>query len=226
MASFRLINKKNFMKRSCCVKCKQQLSALELLPVLSYILQKGKCKKCKSKVSIRYPLIEIATGLAFFVISLQHQNNISLLVTTCLITVGLMIMIITDFEYYIIPDEVQIYLGLLSLIYNYQIETPISNSLIFAFVSYSIALAMQKIFKYWAKKEGLGDGDVKFFAVAGLYLDIHSLSIFLFISGLLGVIIARLWLRMGYGKVFPFGPALAISLFICLLYPELTSLFY
>ena len=90
----------------------------------------------------------------------------------------------------------------------------------------TLGLALHYGYRHLRKMEGLGFGDVKFLAVAGLWLGLQSIVPFLFFSGLLGVGTGMLWRLLGRGAVFPFGPALAVAMFLCVAYPELALHFW
>jgi prepilin signal peptidase PulO-like enzyme (type II secretory pathway) len=225
MISYRMVKGTSLFGRSRCPKCHHKLNALDLIPLLSYVFQGGKCRYCKKGVSFRYPTTEFATGLLFAIIANEFQGNYPELVLLCLISIGLMIMIVVDFEHYIIPDEVQIYLAICGVIYAILHHNPIFYTLFISLLSFCLAWSVKVVFKRVTKKDGLGFGDVKFFAVAGLYLSIEGLSAFLFIAGILGLVIASFWRLSNRGVRFPFGPALAISLYICIVFPSFIKLF-
>jgi prepilin signal peptidase PulO-like enzyme (type II secretory pathway) len=88
-----------------------------------------------------------------------------------------------------------------------------------------VLLALHYGYKWLRKKDGLGFGDVKFLAVAGLWLGVMPMVPFLFYAGVLGIITGLVWRALGLGPVFPFGPSLAVALFICVAYPEAGNLF-
>lgn len=223
MASHRLINGGGLFTRSACVKCKHKLKAMNLIPVVSYCLQAGKCEYCNHHISIRYPAIEIITALAFSSIGWFYHDYFQIALL-CLIITTLMIIIVTDFESYIIPDEMQLSLALLGIVYAYYNHYPLLQVLILPIMTLGIGLLVRYTYKVIMHKEGLGLGDVKFFGCAGLYLPPAALSAFFFLSGIIGIVIALFWRLLGKGKKFPFGPALAIALYLCIMFPVLYNI--
>lgn len=226
LASYRLVKGGSFWGRSQCPKCHHKLGVFDLIPILSYLWQNAKCRYCHKKISMRYPLTEMVSGILFAIIAYEFQTNYIELTLLCLITVGLMIMIVVDFEHYIIPDETQIYLAIMGIVYAIYHQNPLLYTFVMAIFSFSIAYLVKATFKKITHKEGLGFGDVKFFGVAGLYLTVEGLSAFLFISGILGLVIAGFWRLSGKGVRFPFGPALALGLYTCIVFPAFIKMFF
>lgn len=220
MASYRLIHGGSFFTRSQCPKCKHKLGFFDLFPLFSYVLQKGKCRYCHKKISKRYPLTELATGAAFFIIATQYGEIPLFATLLCAVALAFIIMIVTDFEEYIIPDEIQISLAILGVLYGYYKGYAMIQMLVMPLICLGIALMLKYGFKLFMKKDGLGMGDVKFFAVAGLYLTPDSLSAFFLMSGLIGVVTAIMWKVLKKGEVFPFGPSLAMALYVLLVFPK------
>ena len=143
-----------------------------------------------------------------------------------LLAFSLIVLSAIDFEHYIIPDEINLFIFILGFVYGVYNQIPVTDLLIMAVIYFLIALLLRFIMFAWKKKEGLGFGDVKFFAAAGVFLtDIELLPVFLFISGVAGVLIAITWKLLGKGKLFPFGPALSASLFFCVAFPEVGEKF-
>jgi prepilin signal peptidase PulO-like enzyme (type II secretory pathway) len=89
----------------------------------------------------------------------------------------------------------------------------------------ALGLLLHHGYRFLRKREGLGYGDVKFFSVAGLWLTPFPMVIFLFLAGVFGVVFGLLWRVLGKGEYFPFGPALAVSLAVCVLWPAAGSWF-
>ncbi|HEU5046990.1 MAG TPA: prepilin peptidase [Rickettsiales bacterium] len=228
MASHRLpLSQEIVFKPSYCPHCHTKLGLLDLFPLLSWLWNKGKCRHCGAPVSIRYPLIELALGLAFCGIAFFHGLDINALLLMLLAT-ELAILIVTDLEHYIIPDGVQIALLLTGLAYRFynggSNETLVSDLVVGIVSGLAIGLALHYGYLYLRKKDALGFGDVKFLAVAGCWLPLTAFVPFLFFSGLIGIFTGLLWRLAGRGAIFPFGPALAVSLFINVLFPDMMEL--
>jgi prepilin signal peptidase PulO-like enzyme (type II secretory pathway) len=205
-------------KPSFCPSCNNTLAARDLIPLFSWLFSGGKCRHCKTKISVRYPLIEIITAASFLgIYSLHGLTLLSILLM--LFAVALLIMIVTDLEHFIIPDQIHIALLPLGLIYHYIKGSEPFDVAGGFLMGMALGLLLHHGYRILRKKEGLGYGDVKFFAVAGLWLTPLPMVPFLFLSGVFGVVFGLLWRLLGKGEYFPFGPALAFALLICVLWP-------
>lgn len=223
LASYRLVYGGSLLTRSKCPKCRHILGIKDLLPIISYILQRGKCRYCRKVIAKRYPFIELTTALAFFVIGLNTQVGM-VQILLCLLSVCLIIIIATDFDSYFIPDIMQFAMAVIGVFYAFFNHYQLLQVLLMPLFCYGIGMLLMKGFKLIMKKDGLGMGDVKFFGVAGVFLKVEALASFFFISGIAGIAIAIIWRMLGKGEEFPFGPALALSLFICLVFPQVTNI--
>jgi len=224
MASYRLAvedeeTSELIFNRSSCPSCHHVLKIRSLVPIFSWIFQKGRCTFCHKKISIRYPLIEFSMTLSFVLIYkiTGGMMNIRLLFIL-LMAVFLMIMIITDLENYFIPDITQIGLAFLILIFHF-----INNDLRFSyyFISAGLFILFGMILDYGfliiTKKKAIGVDDIKFFGCAGLLLGFDQFPIFMIGSGAAGLIFGFIWQKATKDPVFPFAPALVISLMTCFL---------
>lgn len=219
LVSYRLPKSQNiFVTRSKCPKCNHVLTAKNLVPVLSWLFSKGMCSYCKTGISIRYPLIEIATGFLFsltiLLFGVSYLSILLLMLVTLLITVS-----IIDFENYIIPDSLQITFlitaCLWSWLFDYNILTIITN----AIIGFSSAFAIMVIFKYLRHKDGLGFGDVKFIGIACIFFGYQNLVIFYLFSGIIGTVNGLVWHYCLKKQLYPFAPSLCVSFFLCLIIP-------
>ncbi len=223
-ASHRLPRDMDLVKaRSACPKCGAVLEFKDLLPVFSWVFSRGKCRHCSAGVSIRYPLTEVLTGLIFVLLWLKFGLAANFFIFTAL-SVALLTMIIADFETYIIPDSTTIAALLLGFAYHYH-NTENWQPFIAGFVvCLLVGLFLHYGYYLLTKKHGLGFGDVKFLPVAGLWVGINAIPPYLVLSGVLGVVTGLIWRSVTGSREFPFGPALAISMFIFAVFPALGSL--
>jgi len=201
--------------RSHCPKCGHALGLADLVPVLSYLLSRGRCRHCGGGIALRYPLIEIVTAL-LFVLALMVAGPGWPALALGLLAAGLVVLTAIDLEYQIIPDQISLALAGLGL--GYQALTDNRHmawllALAGAAAGISIAWLLRALFQRTRGREALGLGDVKFFAVAGLWAGIYGLADFMMISGLAGLLFASGWRWRGGDAVFPFGPALAFGLY-------------
>lgn len=223
MLSYRMVNGGGYGGHSKCIKCRHSLSTLDLIPLLSYVFLAGRCRYCKARISPRYPLTELLTACAFAGLG-GYWHDKFMLILLAAMTVALITMIVIDFEHMIIPDEIQLVLAIIGIIYAYYNNNPLILVILKPVGLLTIALALKYAFLFFMKKDGLGLGDVKFFAVAGLYLNITALSAFFLLSGLIGLVIAIIWRFLKKGELFPFGPALAFTLYLCVVFPSTENL--
>ncbi len=179
-ASYRLPRGEDVaLKASRCTRCEAKLGFKDLWPVLSWLISKGQCRHCGTRVSVRYPVIELVTAVLFLLIYSQYGLTAQGILLA-LMSVALLIMIIVDLEHYIIPDEIHYALLPLGLIWHFVIGTPpldVAEGLLIGLV---IGLTLRYGYRVLRRKEGLGFGDVKFFAVAGLWLTPCPIVPFLF----------------------------------------------
>jgi prepilin signal peptidase PulO-like enzyme (type II secretory pathway) len=201
-------------KRSFCPSCNNQLKIRHLFPIFSWLFYRGKCGFCADKISIRYPLIEIATAGLFLAIFLALGAKVDVkLMLILLMAVTLMVMVVVDLEHYFIPDISQIILAILALIYH--LTLPDKNGLSYYLLSsigfFISGIALHYGFWFVTKKQGIGEDDLKFFAIAGLMLGIDKLLIFMILNGVFGTVFGLIWMRLKKDDTFPMAPALAVA---------------
>ena len=220
--SYRLPRGNDFVVgRSFCPSCNRNLTALDLIPVLSWIINKGKCRYCGTKVSFRYPLIEITQMCSFILIYVIYGSSLQSMILQFL-SVALLIMIVIDLEFKIIPDRLQIVMFLMGIFYWVTVsKIPFLDVIISIFVVLAMSLGLRALFSWWKKREALGLGDVKFFVTVCIFLGLEPIPFFFFLSGVIGLVFGLAWRKITKDIEFPFGPAIAISLFVNLLYPKL-----
>lgn len=211
--------------RSRCPSCHTTLGVRDLVPVLSYLLSRGTCRHCQVRIPSRYFWIEILTVAVTLGLLAHYGPTLQWGVMTAL-AYCLMAMVMIDLEHYVIPNELQVVMAGLGLLEWYVLKQEPWPALIAAAVAGALGLAVRYGFWWVKKKHGLGLGDVKFFAVAALWLGLTGFAPFLFYSGLMGLALGVAWRLAGRGERFPFGPALAASLWICLTFPAAMEWFW
>lgn len=203
---------------SHCPNCNHKLRPVELIPILSYIFQKGKCKNCKQKISLFYPIFELATGLLFATSYVIFGFNIDFVISITFISI-LLIIIISDYQTMIIPDEVLIVGGILLII-----ELIIKNkfgiwmNLVDAIIAFIIMFLIKKIGDFMFKKESMGGGDIKLMAVFGLVLGWQIAVLSIFLASFIGLPISLYLLYKNKSDIIPFGPFLSVSAIILWLF--------
>jgi leader peptidase (prepilin peptidase) / N-methyltransferase len=202
--------------RSSCPKCGHQLTAWELIPVLSYFLQRGKCRQCKARISPVYPFFELLTGVLFAIAPVIIGWSGELVIALTLISM-LVIITVSDLAYMIIPDKVLIFFAGLFLIERIFIPLfPWWDSLAGAAVGFFLLLLIAVV-----SKGGMGGGDIKLFAVVGFVLGVKMLLLSFFLSTLFGAFFGVIGLLLGTIKrkqTIPFGPFIALGTLISYLF--------
>ncbi|MEH7074213.1 prepilin peptidase [Neobacillus drentensis] len=193
--------------RSACTTCGHQLKAQELIPVVSYIIQGGKCRGCKSRISPIYPIFELLTGVLFMTAPLVIGWSGELVVALTLISM-FMIIIVSDINYMLIPDKILIWFaGIFLLERIFWPLSPWWDSLLGAITGFTLLLIIALV-----SKGGMGGGDIKLYAVIGLVLGFKLALLSFFLSTLFGAVIgglAILFKIVQRRQPIPFGPFIA-----------------
>ncbi len=208
-------------QRSRCPACATALTARDLVPVLSWILSHGRCRHCGAAIGVRYVAIEVTTAVAFLAAWLTYGFVPAFPMLAALGLIMIMMAVI-DLEHGYLPDPLQIAAAVLAPGWWMALGDPIGAGalgLAAALILGSAGMALRWLYRRIRGREGLGLGDVKLMAVAGLWLGLPLVPAFLVLGGLAGVVLALIWRGTGRGRVFPFGPALALSCYLCLLVP-------
>ena len=215
------------LTRSRCPSCKATLTARDLIPIFSWLMGRGKCRYCKTPISARYPLTELATGLGTAAILLWQGELSALTIAYIGFWWVAVAMVVTDLEHYLLLDECQIALALFGLLYSWGTGADMSSTYVAVLVGGVGSAGIKYLFLAVTGRDGLGWGDVKLFAVTGLWLGHASGFIPLMVlSGFLGMGMSLLWRLAGRGKVFPFGPAILAALFCLIFFPDITATFW
>ncbi len=216
-------NEPFILARSKCDECKHTLSLLDMIPLLSYIFLRGRCRYCKSKIDILSTYIEFFTGLLFLVAYYSFGISVELLLAIGVVSL-LVIIIVSDLTYLIIPDEVLIFFGIYFIIIQFLLSG-ISGVLyhlgvgLFLFViMYLIMIVGNKVFK----KESMGGGDVKMMFIFGLVLDPLLGALTIFLGSLFALPISIGLYLSKNEKVIPFGPFLLLG-FAFIFFTKITS---
>ncbi|MGI6227559.1 MAG: prepilin peptidase [Peptococcales bacterium] len=199
---------------SHCAVCGYQLKAWDLVPILSYIFLHGKCRNCEVEISLRYPLIELLTGLMFTFVVYKFGFNVSALFYS-LFVAALIVVTFIDLEHFLIPNSVVIAILVLGIGLHIFIRPfSIFNALMTFLGVILFFLAFQIL-----SRGGLGGGDVKLSGVLGLWLGWPDTALAIFLGSLVGMIIslAMIALRVKKRKEpIPYGPYLVLGTLIVL----------
>ncbi|MDD5569361.1 MAG: prepilin peptidase [Candidatus Pacebacteria bacterium] len=232
---WRIYKNQSFMSgRSYCPNCKHALAWYDLVPVLSYVLLMGKCRYCKKKISLQYPLVELATALIFVAIYnflgvniLQGFDfNFYYVLFLWAITAILIVAFVFDLKHYIIPDSVTfsgIIISVIWIVFAFSQNFYTTKDLIDFFAAGLGAAIFFFLIWFFSKGKAIGFGDVKLAFLLGLVLGLPNIFVALFVSFLLGAIIGLILIALKKKKMksaIPFGPFLIISTFIAFFYGQ------
>jgi prepilin signal peptidase PulO-like enzyme (type II secretory pathway) len=225
-------------ERSRCTSCNTTLTARDLVPILSWVMHRGKCRHCHAPVPRRYPLTELTAALMALSLWAAWGWGWPLLFLLAAVPF-LLAHILIDAEHMILPDQINIILGVIFVLFSVGLALPLCFEIIHTNISIKPimnadfspliaafaagpALAVGMLLTGWImkialKKEALGWGDIKFFVAAGWGIGFSYFPAFLMASGVIGVLTGIVWKWRGKGELFPFGPAIIIAFFLCLL---------
>ena len=203
--------------RSHCPKCRAVLKWLDLIPVLSFLIQKGKCRYCQKKISWQYLIVEISTGLLFIFIFNQFFTNYFNLIYYLILISFLIVIFVYDLKHYIIPDRIVFSGIVISLIYLIYIQT--INSVWAGLIASGFFLSLVLV----SRGKWMGLGDVKFAFLMGLILGWPNVLIALFLSFFSGAIVGIGLIikgKKGLKSEIPFGPFLVGSTLVVMFFNQ------
>ena len=206
---------------SHCIQCKKRLKPWHTIPIISYLVLRGKCAYCKTTISIRYPLVELLCCFASVYVAwrfgISWQTVFALFFTWLIIPLTFI-----DLDYQLLPDQLTLgllWLGLLASIFS--LFTSSHEAIIGAIAGYSIFAVTQWLFKLITGKIGMGQGDYKFLAALGACLGWQQLPIIILLASIIGMIfgITHMIIKHHYKSTpLPFGPYLAFAGWISLIW--------
>jgi leader peptidase (prepilin peptidase)/N-methyltransferase len=216
--------------RSRCTSCKAQITALQNIPVISYLFLGGKCANCKAPISARYPIVEFFTAALTALVAWRFgfgwETAAALLLTFALVALSLI-----DFDHQIIPDSISLpllWIGLTLSLFHPQAGASVlfvapKTALIGALAGYLSLWSVYHLFKMVTGKEGMGYGDFKLLAALGAWLGWQMLPLIIMLSAAVGAVIGiALIVIKGRDKnvPIPFGPYLAAAGWIAMLWGQ------
>lgn len=208
---------------STCPHCGHKIRAWENIPIFSYLFLKGKCSSCKSSISIRYPVIELITGLLSVAVIYYTGINWNGL-AALFFTWSLIALTVIDFDTYLLPDDITLPLLWAGLIVNgFGYFTDLPSALWGAIAGYLSLWSVYKVFKLLTGKEGMGYGDFKLLAALGAWMGWQMLPQIILLSSLVGAVIGiGMIVIRGRDKniPIPFGPYLAIAGWIAFIWGD------
>ena len=222
-------NKQIITGRSFCPKCKKTIKWLDNIPLISFLLLNGKCRKCRKPISLKYFIIELITGIGFLLIYLNFNNYLTIIFLSVLFLLYLIIFFI-DLKHFIIPDGLNFGIMALAIFKNFlpnfnaSFIHDINQSIIGGIVGYLSIWIIIYLYRVIKKIEGMGLGDAKLMTGIGLLFGWQSIPFVLFISAVLGLIFATPSLinkKKNLRSKIPFGPFIITACLIYFLYGDL-----
>ena len=210
---------------SHCPYCRRKLRWFELIPVVSFFIQRGKCRRCQKKISWQYPIVEFFTGLIFLLIAAHFfdfsfygiVNILYLLVVSCF----LIIIFVYDFKYYLVSDKIVYPAIFLVLFYDVYLAL-ITNQFSIFFSSILGAISMGGFFLFWvliSRGKWMGVGDIKIGILLGLFFGVYQMFTTLFLTFFVGAIVSLVLMILKKKKLkseIPLGPFLTGAAFVTL----------
>lgn len=209
--------------RSRCPHCGHQITAVENIPVVSFLLLRGRCRHCKAPIGIRYPVIEVLTGLLSAFAAWRFGYGIALLGALAFLWTMVALTFI-DLDTQLLPDNLTLPLLWLGLLFNLPgTYTELSSAVIGAVAGYLTLWSVFWLFKLVTGKEGMGYGDFKLLAAIGAWLGWQLLPLTILLSSAVGAVVGIgliVFARHGRNVPIPFGPYLAAAGVLALFFGE------
>ena len=213
--------------RSFCIKCNKKIQWFDNIPIISYLLLKFKCRNCKTKISFQYFLVETISLINFLVLYLIFGISLTTLFLIILSVVFLIIFFI-DLKHYIIPNSLTYSMMILGFIKSFvpnldPIFPNYLNSLIGGLLGYAIIWSIIYFYRQFKKKEGMGLGDAKLFAVIGFWFGWISIPFVIFLSSIIALLSVLPDLLRSSKKLssqIPFGPFIILGTIFYLVFQD------
>ncbi|NCT56840.1 MAG: prepilin peptidase [Legionella sp.] len=210
--------------RSTCPSCDQVIPAWHNIPILSFIILRGRCCFCKQPISWQYPWVEL-TCLVLSVFAAYHMGFLLILIYSLVFIWILICMTVIDLKHQILPDSLTLGLLWLGLLANlHGLITPLPDAVLGAACGYIILWLVMKIFYCITGKIGMGHGDFKLLAALGAWFGWIKLPLILLIASLFGAVVGMIYLKTTHQSKetpIPFGPFLCFSGIITLFWGEM-----
>ncbi len=200
---------------SFCPKCKHKLRWYELIPLFSYLIQRGRCRNCHAKIPKFYFIIELLTGilfaLSFWIFGFSFNFVLAILSASFFV-----IVIVSDSNYLVIPDEVTIFFSL-AVIFARIVINGVGNALnylVCGIISFLIMYVLMLLGNFLFKKESLGGGDIKLMFFIGCTLGFEMSMFSIFLSSFIALPLSLILYYRSKDSVIPYGPFLLVATFI------------
>jgi leader peptidase (prepilin peptidase)/N-methyltransferase len=208
---------------SHCTSCKEPIRPWQNVPIISYLLLRGKCSNCGIDISPRYPIIEFVTSVMTLALGWYFDASLALL-GAALLTWSLVALTMIDIDHQLLPDDITLPLMWLGLLLNlFGTYVSISDAVLGAMLGYLSLWSVYWLFKLVTGKEGMGYGDFKLLAALGAWLGWQAIPMIILLSSVVGAIVGLGLMaatRRGKDVPIPFGPYLAMAGWIALLWGD------
>lgn len=208
---------------STCPKCDHEIRFYENIPVISWLLLRGRCSQCKNTISARYPIIEISTMILSVVVAVFYGVSFTT-VMVLLLTWALIALTMIDVDHMLLPDQIVLPLLWIGLLVNINgTFVSLDQAVIGAAVGYMSLFSVFWLFKLLTGKEGMGHGDFKLLALFGAWMGWQLLPILILMASVVGASVGislMIFKNHQREQAIPFGPYLAVAGWITLLYGD------
>jgi leader peptidase (prepilin peptidase)/N-methyltransferase len=215
--------------RSRCPHCQHAITAIENIPIISYLFLRGKCRGCGAAISARYPVVEAITGILSFIVAWHFGISWACL-GALLLTWSLIALTFIDLDHQLLPDKITLPLVWLGILFNlFGQFTDLTSSVIGAIAGYLVLWSIYHLFRLITGKEGMGYGDFKLLAALGAWMGWQFLPMIVLLSSLVGAVVGiSLVLLKNHQRdiPIPFGPYLAAAGWIALIWGDSLNRLY
>ncbi len=203
-------------ERSHCMKCGYQLAWYDMVPVFSFLILRGRCRKCKEPISPQYPIIEAINGILYVIIFAVNGFEASSIIY-CLLTSALIVLSVIDWRTYEIPFGINVYILVLGILHVF-IDHANWSEYVIGFFCVSVFLELLLLV---SSGRAIGGGDVKLMACAGLAIGWRNIILAFFLGCIIGSVIHLIRMKFFRAdRMLAMGPYLAAGIFISMLWGE------
>lgn len=208
---------------SSCPQCGKKIRIYENIPLLSFLILRGKCSECQAKIPLTYLMVEVLTPFCFLLLYSQYSFSAHFF-ASCLFASALIALGFIDYDHQILPDEITLPGIALAIIYSlFRNDMNLTGALVGAVVGAGILLFIYALYYILRKKEGLGMGDVTMMLMVGAFLGWKQTLLTLILASFGGALVGValiLFTKKGVQHALPFGTFLAPAAFVSLLYGQ------
>jgi leader peptidase (prepilin peptidase)/N-methyltransferase len=214
---------------SKCPSCDSPIRFYDNIPVISWLVLRGRCRSCNSWISVRYPVVELIAAL--FALVFYHKYSMTLeFIIYYALACALIVVTFIDIDIQEIPDEISLGGIVIGLVLVYWLPLSYRDSLIGMVLGGGVLLAVIYGYYFITKKQGMGGGDVKLLAMIGVFIGWQGVLFTIFAASLIGSVIGVTWVyinRKDMKAAIPFGPFLSIGALIYILWgPPLINWYF